>query len=129
MKESEYNRLKKKIEVDYKEKLKALNLIWEMAGEKKSRKLTPTNISNGKKNLTKCVSEILEQKTGEFTAAKVANWVSESNPDIKEINIPSISNILKRMAQDGKIQVDTVGSGRNPTIYKKEDVSDKEIPF
>ncbi len=128
MKESEYNKLKREIEADYKTKLNALELIWKMAGEKKSRKLTSANITNGKKKLTKCVSEVLEKHSGKFTATMVANWVRESNAAMKEINIPSISNILKRMVDDDEIQVDVFGKGRNPFIYKKEE-SDEGVPF
>lgn len=73
---------------------------------------------NGNKKLTSCVREVLDNHTGEFKLKDVLLLVSEIYQD--EIKHPTLSKILKRMSNDGKIEIVETGTGSRPTVYSKK---------
>lgn len=125
MKQTEYLKLKEKIEKDYREKLGALELVWEMAKDN-------NQVATGQKKLTSCVRDVLENHTGRFDLKDVLLWVSDIYLDA--IKLPTLSNILKRMSNEGIIEIIQTGTGSRPTVYNKEEektieITDEEIPF
>jgi hypothetical protein len=116
MHQREYDRLKKQIEGEYRDKLRALDLVWKMAGKNSSAK-PKGDPKEG--SLASFVRQAVERIGGRFTLRDVvAGCEADSSTDV-EIRLPSVSGILKRMADQGAIKVVEQGSGRRPTIYTK----------
>lgn len=116
MHQREYDRLKKRIEAEYREKLGALDLVWKMAGNSGSTKVRATPLES---SLVDSVRRALDQITGSFTIKTVSEGCAAILPDGKWFAGTSVSVILKRMADDGQLTIIERGRGRKATIYEK----------
>lgn len=137
MRQKEYLRLKAKIEADYRQNLDALNRIWKMAEEKQtsstpasapdsilgellgetgtlaSEPKPPTYPATG---LAQHVRAFIEKTTAPFTIIDVEHSVIPFIPGVRRV---SIATALKRLHTAGKISIESQGSGRRPSVYKR----------
>jgi len=121
MNEREYDRLKREIEADYRKKIDALELIWELSGGQ--RKNGSVHQSSGiRGSLLKAIQTAVSETNGEFTVRKIEEMIKEKTPEI-ELKRPSISSSLQRLAEEGEIRVLESGSGKRPTVYARKDLA------
>jgi hypothetical protein len=116
MHEREYKRLKKQIEGEYRDKLRALDLVWKMAAKNGSTKPKAETIDS---TLANVVRNAVERTSKTFTLRDVVSVCRSEMPNGEQLRLPSVSGILKRMADQGVIIVVEVGKGRRPTTYTK----------
>jgi hypothetical protein len=121
MNEREYNRLKQQIENDYKKKLEALDIIWQMA--KENVRETPVN---GKSSTVKAgtlmgaIRQVLPFVSGEFDINTIIQLVEARRPDIKTpINPTSVSGSLRKLEKANAIVLMEAGAGKRPNRYRK----------
>ncbi len=118
MNEREYNRLKQQIEADYKRKLEALELVWQMARE------TDNAVENREKTakagtLMGAIRSVLPIVNGEFDINTIISLVEETHPNIKKpINPTSVSGSLKKLERSGRIVLTEAGAGKRPNMYR-----------
>lgn len=116
MHQREYLRIKKQIEAEYLEKLRALDLVWALAGkdgiEKKNGQFRDSTLANA-------VRLTVERMDKSFTLRDVVGVCQAEVGNGPVVRLASISGILKRMADRGAIKVVELGSGRRPTTYSK----------
>jgi hypothetical protein len=115
MHEREYKKLRKQIEEEYQDNLRALDLVWKRAGKNGVSKRPTVDDST----LAALVRSAVERTSGPFTIRDILGSCNERGPRDAEIRGSSVSAILKRMADHGTIGIVEVGSGRRPTSYKK----------
>ncbi|MFO0790183.1 MAG: hypothetical protein U0805_12090 [Pirellulales bacterium] len=119
MNERDYLRLKRQFEDEYKQKLAALELIWqEISGGKKPPKESAENNGNGAErvNSAAAVEEFVRQWNGEpFSTKQVEAWITQ----VKGLaaNRTTIIHKLRRMVNEGQLQLVTKGSGKRASVY------------
>jgi hypothetical protein len=116
MKEPEYRRLKQKIEDEYQEKLKALDMVFQMSGG--------ASVKNGKQGgreskgaVPQAVRNALQKLSGEFTVREVEKQIKIVDPT-SAFKRASISSTLKRLAKDEEIVCVEEGKGKRGSKYK-----------
>ncbi len=134
MNERDYLRLKKQFADEYERKLQALELIWlESSGGKKPPKEQPEGASVSRGNSAAAVAEFVEQWDGkEFSAKQVEGWIKSAKG--LSTNRTTIIHKLRRMVNDGIIELAERGSGKRASVFvvpvkdaKPKLVDDKEI--
>lgn len=123
MKESEYLRLKKKITDEYHEKMRALEMVWTMSSESSVKNSEGTGEEMGasaRGALTLLVRDTVNVVTGKVSSAYIENALVRQNPQLRgKVRRASISQILRRLAEEGMIELVSEGKGRTPAIYQK----------
>jgi hypothetical protein len=119
MHEREYKRLKRQIQAEYDEKLKALDMVWKMSGG-----IAPNSsksVRGGKGALLEAVRLALPRLSGEFSVKDVEKQIQSDNPTLT-VKRASLSSTINRLAldKDGIVLV-LKGKGKRPTIYKRSD--------
>jgi len=116
MREPEYRRLKRRIEAEYHEKLKALDLIFRMSGgsstvsgEKSSR--------TSKGAVSEAVRNAVSRMTAEFGVREIEDQIRKDDPT-SNVKRASISSTLKRMATDEEIKLTEEGKGKRGSKYR-----------
>ncbi len=122
MNEAEYKRLKRKIQGEYDERVKALDMIWELSGGS-SRKpsLNGRGETSGKATLLQAVKDAVAKLDGEFTAKDVEAQIKQDNPTVVEnVKRASISSTLNRLASmPNEVKEVLKGKGKRPTTYRR----------
>lgn len=117
-KKAEYGRLKKQIEKEYREKLKALALLYPEFAAPSGRITSSTRKKIG---LAKLVRQVINHMDGEFTIHDVREKIIETYPtQADNIKITSISGVLIRLAKKGKLDVAYEGGGSSPKTYRRK---------
>ncbi len=118
MQEREYRRLRRRIEAEYQEKIKALDMVYQMSNGTASKGLEASRTSNAKKGaLLNVVRKVLPDIHGEFTQRTVIEKLREKNPDVA-VKRASLSSTLRRLADDKEIELLELGAGKRPSRYK-----------
>jgi hypothetical protein len=117
MREPEYRRLKKKIEDEYRDKLKALDMVYRMAAPSNSHD-NGNDARQSKGVVRQAVLKSLQSISGDFSAREVENQIKIDDPTAT-YNRASISSTLKRM-ENHSIVVVLQGKGKRPTSYRKK---------
>ena len=111
--------MKAEIEADYRHKMEALELVWNMARGANRNGAEAASATLGKGTLLKAVRPILSDLSGDFTLHDVMKKISLSNPSLAaKLKQPSLSSALKRLAEDGVITLVSRGSGKRASIYR-----------
>jgi hypothetical protein len=117
MREPEYRRLRRKIEAEYQEKLKALDLVFRMSGGA-SAKNGDQNARKSKGAVSQAVRNALSRIGGEFDVRDVEKQIKINDPT-SNFKRASISSTLKRMAEDGdEIICTEKGKGKRVSKYR-----------
>lgn len=119
MNERDYLRLKRQFAEDYESKVKALDLIWqEISGGKKPPK-EPQEVNNapaGRGNAASAVEEFVHQWNAEpFSAKQVEVWITQVKG--QSANRTTIIHKLRRMLNEGEIDLVTKGAGKRASLY------------
>ena len=117
MHEREYAKLRKQIEAEYRRKLDALDIVYELSGGP-ANGVPSTGTAIGKGVLAKAVRAAVDRQPDSFTVRDIENRIIEMRPELrKSINRTSISSALKRLAKDSHIVTRKVGRGKRATVY------------
>lgn len=117
MNDREYQRLKRQIEAEYHQKLDALEMVFRMSTNAR-RNGVEARISGPRRGvLLSVVRGVLPDIRGEFTQHSVIEKLHENNPEI-EIKRASMSATLRKLADDGEIELLQLGSGKRPSRYR-----------
>lgn len=114
MHEREYNRLRKQIESEYRDKLRALEIVWKMAGK---NGVVPRKAVVDDGSLAGMVRTAVDRTEGTFSMRDILAYCREEGD--ATIRQSSVSAILKRMADQRLVSIVEAGSGRRPTSYRK----------
>jgi hypothetical protein len=118
MREPEYKRIKKKIETEYHEKLRALDMVFRMS----NASLVKNGGQDARKSkgaVPQAVRNALHKITGEFTASDIESQIKTDDPT-SIFKRASISSTLKRLAEDEEIICTTEGKGKRPSKYRRK---------
>jgi hypothetical protein len=119
MREPEYRRLRRKIETEYQEKLRALDMVFRMSGGASSRN-DDEGARKSKGAVSQAVRNALPKLTGEFGVREVEKQVQDDDPT-SNFKRASISSTLKRMAEDEEVIVRTgEGKGKRGSKYRRK---------
>ena len=119
MNERDYLRLKRQFDDDYRQKLAALELIWQevSGGKKPPKEPQDTSVSTAERgNSAAAVEDFVKQWVGEpFSAKQVEAWITQ----VKGLsaNRTTIIHKLRRMVNDGQLNFVTKGSGKRASLY------------
>jgi hypothetical protein len=116
MKEPEYRRLKRKIEDEYQEKLKALDMVFRMSGGASTKNDKQAG-RESKGAVPQAVRNALQRMTGEFTVREVEKQIKIADPT-SAFKRASISSTLKRLAKDEEIVCIEEGKGKRGSKFK-----------
>ncbi len=115
MKRSEYERLKKLIEDEYRRKLDALEVVWQMV----ATSAKPPVPGDGSSHFAKMIGDLIDRLPARFTVKEVESHLASMTQGAP-INRSTVSHALKRMSVDqSKIRVSAVGAGKRPTVYER----------
>jgi hypothetical protein len=117
MREPEYKRLKRKIESEYQEKLKALDMVFRMSGGI-STKNNNQDARKTKGAVPQAVRNALQKITGEFTVRDIEKQMKADDPT-SAFKRASISSTLKRLAKDEEIVCVVEGKGKRASKYRR----------
>lgn len=118
MKELEYRRLKRRIEDEYQEKLKALDMVFRMSGGASSKNGEQGRTSKGV--VSQAVRSALLKMSGEFGVRDIEKQIKTDDPT-SAIKRASISSTLKRMAEDEtEITCTEKGRGKKVSKYRRK---------
>jgi hypothetical protein len=121
MHESEYKRLKRKIQAEYDEKIKALETVWTISGGAKKSPANNSVNNVGKGALRQAVRNALPKLGGDFTAKDVEKQMQVDNSTLAAtVKRASISSTLNRLALDKEIVVVLIGKGKRSTTYRRD---------
>jgi len=116
MNEREYKRLKLEIEEEYRENLRALEMVWKRAGKTGSSKARVPRDNS----LAHAVRGALHMMPEDgFTLRSIEEAIVANGLGDGDVRRTSISVVLKRMADAGEIVVIEKGSGKRATKYAK----------
>jgi hypothetical protein len=118
MREPEYKRLRRKIEAEYHEKLKALDMVFSMSGGASDRN-GGQETRKSKGAVSKAVRYALPKISGEFGVREVEKQIKIDDPTTT-FKRASISSTLKRMATDGEIVLTGEGKGKRASKYRRK---------
>ena len=114
MREREYLRLKRQIEVEYRQKLEALELVWKMSGKVGGRPERLARVA-----LQQFVRAFFaEAYDDEFTVDDVFRYVRQQTPGVV-LNRASLSGILQRFVRNGELELVSRGKGSKPSRYRR----------
>jgi|SRR6267142_1693121 len=112
MKERDYLRLKRQIEADCRQKLDALELVWQMARSGRPAKPPRTAVQQ-------LVRAFLNDWSGsEFSLDEVFKYIRQTAPNLV-VNRTSLSGALRRLAINGELEVVFQGKGNKPSRYRR----------
>jgi hypothetical protein len=117
MKRSEYERLKKQIEDDYRRKLDALEVVWQLVAPSGK----PSENGDRSERTTQfatIIGDLIDRLPEQFTVKDVEAHLEKTQGS--PVNRSTVSHTLKRMSVDKqRIRVGQVGTGKRATIYEK----------
>jgi hypothetical protein len=119
MNQREYDRMKAAITAEYKRKLEALELVWQMAGGSSMNTCASVTVRPRKGELQAAVREAVETLPQGFSVRNVEEAIRVLKPRLEGIKRASLSSALKRLVTAGEIQVVTEGSGKRASTYRK----------
>ena len=120
MTEREFKRLKSQIEKDYHERLRALQIVYDMS-KKMNAEGAEDDEATGRGPLTAAVRAVLPEMEGDFTLQDVEGLLRRLQPAAATgLKSASLSSVLTRLADKEELKVITPGKGRTPTVYRKE---------
>jgi len=98
------------------ETLASDSLLGELMGKTDTSTSEPTPPTYAATGLAQHIRAFIEKTTGTFTIIDVERAVIPSIPEVKR---NSIATALNRLYTAGKIVIETQGSGRRPSTYKR----------
>ena len=119
---SDYQLMKKKIESEYREKLKALEILFpEFSIQEKAEKAKNNDAPSSQRGeLSKLIKRAIDAHPAEqFDLQTVRKWILEIDPQMHTSG-SSISGKLIRLEKKGYIVIVDEGGGSSPKIYKKK---------
>jgi hypothetical protein len=123
MNRKEYERLKAEAQTEYRRKLEAIETVWKMTdGRNGDSSNTASSENVGKGDLQQAVRAALARIFGDFTLRHVYSEIVLADPVLAEKikdKLPSVSSVLKRMADDNEITLVTAGRGKRASIYRR----------
>ncbi len=122
MRESEYLKLKQRIEAESRKKLEALELVWKMSGGSNG-KLANLSVSpldgKPKGRLVQAIREFLKTASEEFSISDIHTALLRDHSELGEVRRQSIATALRRQQERKVIDVITPGRGRTEARYRK----------
>ena len=127
MRETEYLKLKQRIESEYRKKLDALELVWKMSGSVNGKSFAPSSSTllegKTKGRLVKAIREFLQTVSGEFAISDVYTALVRTHPELGEVRRQPIATALRR--QKG-IEIVAAGRGRREARFRKVEQARRE---
>ena len=125
MRRSEYERLRRDLEREFKKKADALEKFWKAWGEDDSRKspgiTSLAELRPPQMPLSKAVRGALEKVSGDFSVIDIQRELRQIDSALAKALRPSISNVLRRLNErDGLIEKIKDGTPGEPTLYRKK---------
>ena len=120
MNEREYDRLRKKAQDEYNEKIKALELVWKMAGGGASRNGAKPRASSSN-GLRQAIVEVIGEGglPETFNQNHVLSALEKIKPDVAaRVRRPHLSITLRKLSDEEFLELVEVGKGKRPTSYK-----------
>jgi hypothetical protein len=116
MNQREYLRIKRRIEDECKQKLDALELVWQMTNQQDEKGAEDrSGIKRGA--LLAAIARVVGTFGHDFSAEQVLAKLKVTDPEIGEkAKASSVSSALNRMVGQ-EIEVKIRGVGRTPSIY------------
>lgn len=120
MKPYEYDKLKKRIEAEYREKLNALELVWKMslAAQNGHGPAASASRSNTKTGLAKAMRDAIMEMSGNFTLSSVEEVIRIKQPNFGQIRRQSMATAIGRMEDAGLVETVTPGKGKTEAVYR-----------
>jgi hypothetical protein len=117
----EYDRLKLEAEAGYRRTLEAIETVWKLSGGAAPQNGASSQQSTvGKGALQQAVKATFQFLPPSFTLRDVETHIRAMNPALAaKIKRPSLSSVLKRMADDNQIVRMTTGSGKRASTYRR----------
>jgi hypothetical protein len=118
MRKSEYLRLKKQIEAEYRHKLESLETVWHMVstnGSSADGDDGPKRRNGGLNSAIKALLPALKLEAT-FNQPTVLELLKERSPELGATSA-SVSSALRRLEQDGLIGLVERGAGQRATTY------------
>ncbi len=112
---AEYKKLKEKIDEDHRNRLAALEMVWDMSKQNASSDVPGKK--DEKMTLSNTFRKIIEGLSGEFTADDIQQGLVAYG--LKGIDRLSITNTLFRLYKRNEISLAKKGAGRSPSRYRK----------
>jgi hypothetical protein len=123
MNRREYERLKAEAQAEYRRKLEAVETVWKMTdGRNGDSPVASPSESIVKGTLQQAVKIALQRISGDFTLRHVYNQIVLEDPvlaDKIKDKLPSVSSVLKRMADEKELILVEAGSGKRPSKYRR----------
>ncbi len=120
MKQAEYERLKSDALTEYKRKIDAIETVWKMTGGVTLNAATVEGPGISKGALQQAILVALQALPGEFTLRDIEKQIQINDSVFAaKIKRPSISSALKRLADDKKIALVTLGKGKRASTYRR----------
>jgi hypothetical protein len=117
MHEREYKRLRAEIEADYRKKLEALDLVWSMS----NGATRPGQNISGRGAILLAVRTAVAGLQSTFGPPEVESSIKKNDPALApKIRRASISNVLKKLVDEGTVEVVEKGQGRQASTYRKK---------
>lgn len=116
MREPEYKRLKRKIEDEYHERIKALDMVFSMSGGTSPKNGVNTRKTKGA--VPEAVRKALQKTTGEFTVRDIEQQIKLDDPT-SNFKRASISSTLKRLV-GYEITITEEGKGKKGSKYRRK---------
>jgi len=115
--EREYRRLLQQVEDEYRRKKDALEIVWKMT------QTTSNGHSVGEARMKRgtiegLVRDVLAHMRGEFSPREVIERINQMPNVPAELDRSSVSSALKRLADDGVLEVTEVGKGKRASRYR-----------
>jgi hypothetical protein len=117
MRDAEYHRLKKRIQQEYDEKIKALDMVFRISGGGSPAREANTRSSKGA--VGQAVRAAIQKMSGNFVVRDIENQLKSDDPTSK-IKRASISSTLKRLADDDEIKLVEEGKGNKGSIFHRK---------
>jgi hypothetical protein len=117
VREPEYKRLKRKIEDEYHEKLRALDMVFGMSGGSSAKSGT-NGARKSKGAVPQAVRNALQKITGEFSVRDIEQQIKVDDP-ASNFKRASISSTLKRLVGE-EIIMTNEGKGKRGSKYRRK---------
>lgn len=122
MRETEYRKLKQRIEAESRKKLEALELVWKMSGGSngKAGSQSVAHLEGSTKGrLVQAIREFLQTTSGEFAISDIRTTLLRDHAELGDVRRQSIATALRRQEKRKVIEVITPGKGRTEARYRK----------
>ncbi len=123
----EYNQLREQIERDYREKLRALELVWSLSQAALTRNRRSRSEAATDADALLAAARRAIAGLPYFSIAEVEREIQKSHPE-QIVNRSSLNALMRRLAGDGEVVLVDGRKGKPDAVYRRAE-SDKIKAF